>query len=134
MQENIIIIGDLSKTHQRSIGDRHALLEIDIPNQGPTCLIRDPSENQHDVPTRHAVLWWVSNQAFWSQWVSNQAFWSQWVSNQTCRSPMGLQLKLYFFVNSYLINFQWEPIENRICVAWKLMVCQNIRTHIFHLD
>ena len=41
VHENIIIIGDLSETHWRLIGDRHVWSET---NWRPTCLIGDASE------------------------------------------------------------------------------------------
>ena len=65
VDENIIIIGDISETHRRPtfligepletdmsdrrpIGDRHACSETNMPDRRPTCLIGDPLET--DMP------------------------------------------------------------------------------------
>ena len=64
VHENISIIGDLSETHRRPIGDSHAWSETHqrpqhassetyMPDWRPTCLIGDPSQSDmtHRRPT-----------------------------------------------------------------------------------
>ena len=104
VHENIIIIGDLSETHRRSIGDQHLLSET---HWRPPCLIGDKhawSETNmpHWRPIKARHTWsTLSNTSLMRyvglRWVPDEASWStmrpvgfRWVSDQACQTPMGL--------------------------------------------